>query len=320
MKHFGGYLRSRLGTIILCVCLFGVFAAADLLFEVETIVLWYPLILGAVLLLVVGAVDYVMFLKKHKELSYGELPTPKSLIEEDYQSIIAKLKEEAEMRASSASQDYNNMIEYYTVWAHQIKTPIAAMRLNLQSEDSESARKLMGDLNRIESYVEMVLTFLRLDSDSTDYVIKEHDLDEIIKSSVRKFSREFIMKKLTLNYEPVKYKCITDEKWLEFIIEQVISNAVKYTSEGGVRIYMDEPGLLVIEDTGIGISAEDLPRIFENGYTGFNGREDKRASGIGLYLCKRIADNLGHKIAAESTPGVGTKMIIDVRGKNRGVE
>ena len=320
MKHFGGYLRSRLGTIILCVCLFGVFAAADLLFEVETIVLWYPLILGAVLLLVVGAVDYVMFLKKHKELSYGELPTPKSLIEEDYQSIIAKLKEEAEMRASSASQDYNNMIEYYTVWAHQIKTPIAAMRLNLQSEDSESARKLMGDLNRIESYVEMVLTFLRLDSDSTDYVIKEHDLDEIIKSSVRKFSREFILKKLTLNYEPVKYKCITDEKWLEFIIEQVISNAVKYTSEGGVRIYMDEPGLLVIEDTGIGISAEDLPRIFENGYTGFNGREDKRASGIGLYLCKRIADNLGHKITAESTPGVGTKMIIDVKGKNLGVE
>lgn len=320
MKHFGGYLRSRLGTIILCVCLFGVFAAADLLFEVETIVLWYPLILGAVLLLVVGAVDYVMFLKKHKELSYGELPTPKSLIEEDYQSIIAKLKEEAEMRASSASQDYNNMIEYYTVWAHQIKTPIAAMRLNLQSEDSESARKLMGDLNRIESYVEMVLTFLRLDSDSTDYVIKEHDLDEIIKSSVRKFSREFILKKLTLNYEPVKYKCITDEKWLEFIIEQVISNAVKYTSEGGVRIYMDEPGLLVIEDTGIGISAEDLPRIFENGYTGFNGREDKRASGIGLYLCKRIADNIGHKITAESTPGVGTKMIIDVRGKKLGVE
>ena len=320
MKHFGGYLRSRLGTIILCVCLFGVFAAADLLFEVETIVLWYPLILGAVLLLVVGAVDYVMFLKKHKELSYGELPTPKSLIEEDYQSIIAKLKEEAEMRASSASQDYNNMIEYYTVWAHQIKTPIAAMRLNLQSEDSESARKLMGDLNRIESYVEMVLTFLRLDSDSTDYVIKEHDLDEIIKSSVRKFSREFILKKLTLNYEPVKYKCITDEKWLEFIIEQVISNAVKYTSEGGVRIYMDEPGLLVIEDTGIGISAEDLPRIFENGYTGFNGREDKRASGIGLYLCKRIADNLGHKITAESTPGVGTKIIIDVRGKKLGVE
>lgn len=320
MKHFGGYLRSRMGTIILCVCLFGVFAAADLLFEVETIVLWYPLILGAVLLLVVGAVDYVMFLKKHKELSYGELPTPKSLIEEDYQSIIAKLKEEAEMRASSASQDYNNMIEYYTVWAHQIKTPIAAMRLNLQSEDSESARKLMGDLNRIESYVEMVLTFLRLDSDSTDYVIKEHDLDEIIKSSVRKFSREFILKKLTLNYEPVKYKCITDEKWLEFIIEQVISNAVKYTSEGGVRIYMDEPGLLVIEDTGIGISAEDLPRIFENGYTGFNGREDKRASGIGLYLCKRIADNLGHKITAESTPGVGTKMIIDVRGKKLGVE
>ena len=212
------------------------------------------------------------------------------------------------------------MIEYYTVWAHQIKTPIASMRLQIQSEDTESARKLMGDLNRIESYVEMVLTFLRLDSDSTDYLIKEYDLDEIIRPSIRKFSREFILKKLKLEYEPVSFKTITDSKWLSFIIEQVISNAVKYTSEGFVRIYMSEPGILCIEDTGVGISEEDLPRIFENGYTGFNGREDKRASGIGLYLCKRIADNLGHKIYAESKVGEGTKILLDMRTKKLEVE
>ena len=212
------------------------------------------------------------------------------------------------------------MVEYYTVWAHQIKTPIAAMRLNLQSEDTESARKLMGDLNRIESYVEMVLTFLRLDSDSTDYLIKEYDIDEIVRPAIRKFSREFILKRLKLEYEPVQYKAVTDSKWLSFIIEQIISNAVKYTSEGSVRIYMNEPGVLCIEDTGIGISEEDLPRIFENGYTGFNGREDKRASGIGLYLCKRIADNLGHRLSAESKQGVGTKMILDLRAKNIEIE
>ena len=108
----------------------------------------------------------------------------------------------AEQKASS--EDYNNMVEYYTVWAHQIKTPIAAMRLNLQSEDTESARRLMGDLNRIEAYVEMVLTFLRLDSDNTDYLIKEYDIDEIIRPAIRKFSREFILKKLKLEYEPVR--------------------------------------------------------------------------------------------------------------------
>ena len=212
------------------------------------------------------------------------------------------------------------MVEYYTIWAHQIKTPIAAMRLTLQSEDTETARRLSGDLNRIEEYVEMVLTYLRLDSDDTDYLIREHVLDEIIKPAVRKFAREFILKKLSLDYAPTGYTVLTDEKWLSFVIEQIISNAVKYTSEGGVKIYMDETGVLCISDTGIGICAEDLPRIFENGYTGFNGREDKRASGIGLYLCRRITDNLGHGISVESVPGEGTAVRLDLRKHDLGVE
>ena len=242
-----------------------------------------------------------------------ELPDPSSLIEKDYQQIIERLKEEAKSQASAAAENYNSMVDYYTVWAHQIKTPIAAMRLSLQTEDTDTARKLNTDLNRIEEYVEMVLTFLRLDSDSSDYLIKEYDLDGIIRPAVRKLSREFILKKLSLDYKPVKYTVITDEKWLTFVIEQIISNAVKYTLEGGIRIYMDEPGILRITDSGIGIGAEDLPRIFENGYTGFNGREDKRASGIGLFLCKRIMDNLEHGIKAESVPGKGTTIILDLR-------
>jgi signal transduction histidine kinase len=194
------------------------------------------------------------------------------------------------------------------------------MRLTLQSEDTETARRLSGDLNRIEEYVEMVLTYLRLDSDDTDYLIREYDLDEIIKPAVRKFAREFILKKLSLDYAPTGYTVLTDEKWLSFVIEQIISNAVKYTSEGGVKIYMDETGILCIRDTGIGICAEDLPRIFENGYTGFNGRGDKRASGIGLYLCKRITDNLGHGISVESVPGEGTTVRLDLRKHDLGVE
>jgi signal transduction histidine kinase len=234
--------------------------------------------------------------------------------------MIAELGEKMKRSAADAAEDYNNMIDYYKVWAHQIKTPIAAMRLSLQSEDTEAARKLTADLNRIEDYVEMVLTFLRLDSDSTDYIIREYDLDDMIRTAVRKFSREFILKKLTLDYEPVNYTVLTDEKWLAFVIEQVISNAVKYTAEGSVRIYMDEPGILCIRDTGIGISPEDLPRIFENGFTGFNGREDKRASGIGLYLCKRIMDNLSHAITAESQPGRGTTIMLDLRTAELGTE
>ncbi len=317
---FKDYLKSRINVIILMIIVEGVFASSYFLFDMPAVTVLYPLILSTSALIVAGVIDFVFTFNKHRKLTQNEISATSDPIEKDYQEIIRKLKEEEAYSRQKTTSDYNNMVEYYTVWAHQIKTPIASMRLQIQSEDTESARKLMGDLNRIESYVEMVLTFLRLDSDSTDYLIKEYDLDEIIRPAIRKFSREFILKKLKLEYEPIEFKTITDSKWLSFIIEQVISNAVKYTSEGYVRIYMSEPGILCIEDTGIGISDEDLPRIFENGYTGFNGREDKRASGIGLYLCKRISDNLGHKIYAESKVGEGTKIFLDMRAKKLDVD
>ena len=317
---FKDYLKSRINVIILMIIVDGLFASSYFLFDMPAVTVLYPLILSTSALIVAGVIDFVFTFNKHRKLTQNEIPASSDPIEKDYQEIIRKLKEEEAYSRQKTTSDYNNMVEYYTVWAHQIKTPIASMRLQIQSEDTESARKLMGDLNRIEAYVEMVLTFLRLDSDSTDYLIKEYDLDEIIRPAIRKFSREFILKKLKLEYEPIEFKTITDSKWLSFIIEQVISNAVKYTSEGYVRIYMSEPGILCIEDTGVGISEEDLPRIFENGYTGFNGREDKRASGIGLYLCKRISDNLGHKIYAESKVGEGTKIFLDMRAKKLDVE
>ena len=322
MKLLISYLKYRAKIMITCFVVVAVFVSTDVLFDMPRIAVLYPLILTLSVGLIACGFDFAFFVKRHNQLTDNtdELPAPKNLIEEDYQQIIRLLKEESKIAEQKASADYTDMVEYYTVWAHQIKTPIAAMRLNLQSEDTEAARKLMGDLNRIESYVGMVLTFLRLDSNNTDYLIKEYDIDEIIRPAVRKFSREFILKKLKLEYEPVSYRTITDSKWLSFIIEQIISNAVKYTSEGSVSIRMNEPGILCIEDTGIGINEEDLPRIFENGYTGFNGREDKRASGIGLYLCKRIADNLGHKIYAESKVGKGTKIFLDLRAEKIGIE
>ena len=186
------------------------------------------------------------------------------------------------------------------------------MRLTLQNEDTPLTRKLTNDLYRIEQYVEMVLTFLRLNSDSTDYVFKEYDLDNIVKSAVKKFSSEFIGRKLRLIYDPLNTSVITDEKWLSFVIEQVLSNALKYTPSGSITISLVGEKTLRIEDTGIGIAPSDLPRIFENGYTGFNGRTDKKASGIGLYLCRRVCNNLGHTITANSTVDVGTAIDIDL--------
>lgn len=317
---FWDYLKSRLKVLVLLVVVEGIFVSAYFLFDLPAVTVLYPLVLSSVAILIAGVVDFLIVYNKHSRLKRNDLPQAFGPLEKDYREIINKLKEEQEYSRQKTTSDFNNMVEYYTVWAHQIKTPIASMRLQIQSVDSDLARRLDGDLNRIEAYVEMVLTFLRLDSDSTDYVIRKIDLDAVIKPAIRKFARDFISKKLTMDFKPTEYKVLSDDKWLSFVIEQVLSNAVKYTKKGGIKVYMDEPGILCIEDTGIGISAEDLPRVFENGYTGFNGREDKRASGIGLYLCKRICDNLGHKIYAESEPGVGTKIRIDMNIKEIGIE
>lgn len=317
---FWDYLKSRLKVLVLLVVVEGIFVSSYFLFDLPAVTVLYPLVLSSVAILIAGVIDFLIVFNKHGRLKRNDLPQTSGPLEKDYQEIINRLKEEQEYSRQKTTSDFNNMVEYYTVWAHQIKTPIASMRLQIQSVDSDLARRLDGDLNRIEAYVEMVLTFLRLDSDSTDYVIRTIDLDAVIKPAIRKFARDFISKKLTMDFKPTEYKVLSDDKWLLFVIEQVLSNAVKYTKKGGIKVYMDEPGILCIEDTGIGISAEDLPRIFENGYTGFNGREDKRASGIGLYLCKRICDNLGHKIYAESEPGVGTKIRIDMNIKEIGIE
>ncbi len=211
---------------------------------------------------------------------------------------------------------YEEMIDYYTVWAHQIKTPIAAIRLNLQSEDSDFSRLVAEEMQRIEQYVEMVMAYLRLDSRSTDYVFADCALDGIIRQALRKFASQFIRRNLRLEYEPLSFSVVADEKWLSFVVEQVLSNALKYTPSGSVAVYMETPGILCVRDTGIGIAPEDLPRIFDRGYTGYNGRSDRKASGLGLYLCRRICGNMGFSISAESEPGKGTVVRIDLRQRN----
>ena len=224
-------------------------------------------------------------------------------------------------QAAEQAGRWQDMVDYYTVWAHQIKTPIASMRLTLQSQDSPTARQQLEELQRIEQYVEMVLAFLRLDSESTDYLFREYQLDGILRGAVRKFSTQFIRRHIALHYEPTGLRVLTDEKWLSFVVEQVLSNALKYTPDGGeVWLGLEKPATLCIRDNGMGIAAEDLPRIFQKGYTGYNGRADKKASGLGLYLCRRICTNLGHTISAQSVAGEGTSIRINLEREQRWLE
>ncbi len=322
MKLFVTYLRYKKKTLSACLLFAVIFAGSFLLYHLPLEAVLYPAALCFALGIVFFLIDFRQMCHRHHMLTYlqtlltdltDSLPPCESVIDEDYQTLIDLLCCKEKASAEEAACRYRDMVDYYTVWAHQIKTPIAAMRLNLQNEDTPQSRRLLQDLKRIEQYVEMVLTFLRLGSDSTDYFFKSYNLDSIVRPAIKKFAGEFIGKKLTLRYEPLSTTVITDEKWLSFVIEQIISNAVKYTDSGEISVYMESPKTLCIADTGIGIAPEDLPRIFENGYTGFNGRMDKRASGIGLYLCKQICNRLGHGLSATSELGRGTVMRIDLR-------
>lgn len=242
------------------------------------------------------------------------MPKADTLAEWDYQQIVNALFESRSELESAAQLSRQDMLDYYVLWAHQIKTPIAAMRILLQSqelteENEEAVKTLKMELFKIEQYVEMVLTYLRMESMSSDMVLQWYAADDIVKQAVKKYSQLFIPKKIALRMDMPEEMILTDEKWLAFVVEQILSNALKYTSEGTVSVYMKEKEL-VIEDTGIGIQEEDVPRVFEKGFTGFNGRRDKKSTGIGLYLCKTILDRLGHSIRIESKVGEGTKVFL----------
>lgn len=259
-------------------------------------------------------------LQKEISLSLDNLPTPKNLIEEDYTNLIANINKDYKDYISKSDIAKTDMLDYYTMWVHQIKTPISAMKLLIQTSDSEISGDLSSELFKIEQYVEMVLSYIRLDSSENDFVIKEYDLDDIIRQAIRKYAPLFIRKKIALDFQNTNCKVLTDEKWLVFVIEQLLSNAIKYTNKGKISIYLLEDKKLVIEDTGIGIAEEDIPRIFEKGFTGYNGRTDKKATGLGLYLCKKIMTKLSHGISIESEVGVKTKVILDLSMINLKVE
>lgn len=323
MTFLQEYMRERGTVLAFTAGIIAVFAGTLLLMGVEPKMLLYPTVLCVFLSAAALAVDawkhrndYISRRDIEKiTLSIDDsLPEATTFEGLEYQQVIRRLMKEYRAFVNGAEARYDSMTEYYTVWAHQIKTPISSMRLALADEDSSLARRLSSDLLRIEQYADMVLVYLRLDSESTDYVFTECNVGETVKRAVKRFAVEFIDRKLSFSCDETleSMRVISDSKWLGFVIEQLLSNSLKYTKTGGIRIWCREAGVLVIEDSGIGIAPQDLPRIFEKGYTGYNGRTGD-ASGIGLYLCRRVCQNLHIGLSAESEVGVGTKMILDLK-------
>ena len=321
------YLRARVWVLVLLALNCAAFAAMAVLGGMAEENVRYAALLSTACVLAVGICDFLHFRQKHRLLSdicrnvrlaVQNLPDcGANVLERDYQALIRAMAENRAETVSHMDRKMADLSAYYTLWAHQIKTPIAAMRLLLQQEGAENG-ELGQELFRIEQYVGMALGYVRLDSDSTDFLLRRCDLDGILRPAVRKFAPQFIRKRLTLRYEPVEKTVLTDEKWLGFVVEQVLSNAIKYTPEGGaVTIGCTDAPALLISDTGIGIEPEDLPRVFEQGFTGYNGRADKKATGLGLYLCRRVCRKLGHTITMDSRVGEGTTVTIGLARTER---
>lgn len=318
------YAKRHCVGLILYFSFVLIFAIVLFLYNLPLEAVGYAAGLCLVLGILVCLVDGIKYRRKVQKLRWQmeavrngveQFPKPQDIQEQLYQELIEASRQERVEQVAGLMREKRDVIDYFTLWTHQIKTPIAAMDLLLQHQASEEEsyyeqkKQVQAELFKIEQYVDMVLQYLRITDGINDFVLREYDLDDMIRQAVRKYAPMFIRKKLSLEYEPLNKKIVTDEKWLVFVLEQLLSNAIKYTAAGIIRIYMKK-ACLVIEDTGIGILPEDQPRIFDKGYTGYNGRNDKKASGIGLYLVKEILNRLGHKISAESEPGAGTRMKI----------
>ena len=335
MRYLLDYLyqvRKPLIFYILSCIIFGIIFELS---QADTITVLYAALLCAVIGLVAVAFDFAKYVQRRRQLKENLnavllagsfMSEPLNAVEADYQELVhGVLAEYARVVAAEASRR-SDFLDYYSTWVHQVKSPIAAMRLFLESGKADPD-VLRPELFRVEQYVDMALQYARLESISSDLVFREVDLAALVRQSVRKFAPVFIGRRLGVKVGDFDLRPVTDEKWIAVVLDQLFSNALKYTASGHVEILRDpavECGL-IIRDTGIGIRPEDIPRVFERGFTGVNGRLDKRATGLGLYLAKKIMDRLSHGIRIESDGRTGTSVFLDfsqnlTRMKDTGME
>lgn len=317
------YVRDRIVALIVAMGFLGIIWAVHVLYSVPLETDLYLTQILLYFMLVTGLVDFYFYRKKYKkmtELSRFDPEYAEKLMEEHLSCTekqlcrqIQHLTAEKRELIFQQEQKEQEQLDYYTMWVHQIKTPIAAMHLLVDCGSFPEKKDIQLELFRTEQYVDIALQSLRLfHSNSTDYVLKEQPLEQIVKSAVRKFARVFIQKQIRMDFQEFHCQVKTDGKWLQFVLEQLLSNALKYTQQGTVTISLEEEQgkTLLIRDTGMGIAKEDLPRVFDKGFTGYNGRENQKSTGIGLYLCKEILQKLSHAIQVESELGVGTTVKI----------
>ncbi|MBF0779597.1 MULTISPECIES: HAMP domain-containing sensor histidine kinase [unclassified Granulicatella] len=317
MKMIGAYIKDYQSKYVLAGICFLLFNGIGYLYYVSLEYLIY----ASMLYLFCICLDFIIYFIKYRHLyrklqyiknttllQLEDLPRLSSMVQL-YVDIIQHEYEQKQTLALEHQQDRQHILDYYTLWVHQIKTPIAAMHVLLE-QDNVPMSVMETELFKIEQYANLALDYIRLNSQTNDFVIEKFSIDVLIKQVMKKYALLFIQKKINLDYQKSDLVIKSDKKWLALVIEQLVSNAIKYTHErGNITIYTTSQSLY-IQDNGIGILKEDMARIFERGYTGYNGRRLQQSSGLGLYICKSITHKLGQQLSLESTVGCGTCAII----------
>ncbi len=320
------YIKKHKNYLYLSALFLAIFASIFYLYNLPLQAVLYGALLCSFTALVAAGFSFARFSRRHRQLhrlkkeitlTLEHLPEPAHALEGLYLELLHILFAEQALFKSDAEQKRAGLQNYYTLWAHQIKTPIAAMSLLLQNNPGHINAELEAELFKIERCVEMVLHYLRIESPSSDFVFQYYKLDNLVRPIIRRYAKLFIHKKISLKMDNLEIEILTDAKWLSFALEQILSNALKYTEAGRITIKLEQvPGQglsLAIADTGCGIHPEDLPRIFEKGFTGFRGRVEQKSTGIGLYLSKLVLDRLGHPMTVDSVLGKGTAFKIGLQ-------
>ncbi|HFR3981222.1 TPA: sensor histidine kinase [Streptococcus suis] len=310
-----GFLTSWLGHRLIFLIAYAVFAVAILayssLFDIKRNLVFYALTLLTICWLLALLWDFFREFSRFGKIWRGQKVATGTASERLLQEKVERLEVQNKQILEKQRQEQTELDDYYTLWAHQMKTPIAASQLLVKEVDSSPVRdQLETELFKIEQYTGLVLNYLRLQSFHDDLVIESVNLDELVRNLVRKYSLFFIQANTSLDLGQLDRTVKTDKRWLGLLIEQILSNALKYCQEGTISIVLDGDDL-VIRDTGIGIAESDLERVFERGFSGFNGRRTQQSSGLGLYLSRKIAGGAGLFPKAKIKSGSGN------RGANR---
>ncbi len=284
---------------------------------------WYGAQLSLFFFILSLSVQWVHYLKRVGEAENVRVTSrdktkqnPRS-VDGLYQEKYNELYQDYQLFKQETAEKNAEQMDYFTLWLHQIKTPISAMSLIVQkSPEVEDKHRLEQELIRVNDYTHMALNYLKLEDSGKELDLREISVDDVIKMILKKYAILFIYKDISVDYTPTNNSVLSDKKWLEVLIEQLVSNSLKYTKAGEVRIFFEDEQTLVIEDTGSGIRQEDLPKIFEKGYTGLDGRLHSKSTGLGLFLSRKICRRLGHTLKIESEAGKGTKAIIDFGEKS----